>query len=374
VIRLALSVVRQILTWGLVAAVAAVGLAAGIDALRDGEEPEPVAATESEPTTSGEIEPAESTLTPAEALRAAGAPPGRLVYADESCGVHALVLPDLGERPVHDLVACQGLGLPFAQPGGVRAECAGGRLTLWAGPPNDPELYARERGCGAAARPDGTVTFVQDGNVRRFTRCPGDGPSAPLLCSEPVLTRGELSRQLHNERFGVPDPRIKEHAWLDDQRLAVIFVFEQPWVPGRSDLLVLFDRGRLVRAPFASYEKLGGITPSPTGSRVAAFDPENGDILVVDDAGGPVPLASYEGHAIAWSPDESWVAVATDDGIDVFRADGEGEPIRIPVAAHDLLWLDATDDADDALARAGDELRAAGVPAGTLTYAGAAPL
>jgi hypothetical protein len=184
------------------------------------------------------------------------------------------------------------------------------------------------------------VTFVQDGNVRRFTRCPGDGRSAPLLCSEPVLTRGELSLQLHDERFGVIDPRIKEHAWLDDQRLAVIFVVEQPWVPGRSDLLALFDRGRLVRAPFAAYEKLGGITPSPTGSRAAAFDPVTGSILVVDDTGGPVPLASYEGHAIAWSPDESWVAVARDDGIDVFRADGEGEPIRIPVAARDLLWAE----------------------------------
>ncbi|HXV96566.1 MAG TPA: hypothetical protein VD695_08455 [Gaiellaceae bacterium] len=355
---------RRILTWGLVAAVAALGLAAGIDALRGGAEPEPAATT-----TARETEPAERTLAVAGAdLRRAGVPEGRLVYSDDDCGVHSLQLPSLVQRPVHDMAACQTGPASLGPVEAVRAECARGRLTLVIGLSSDPELYARGRGCGAAWKPDGTVTFVRDGEIRRFVRCRDDPPSAPLLCSEPVLTRVELARRLPEALWRHVFPRIKELRWLDDLRLAAVVQSRTPeeWV----DFLVLFDRGRLVGEPAGPYAELGGLTASPTGRRVAAADTERGGVVAIDGAGRPIELALDDGHAIAWSPDEEWVAEATEGGIYVWRADDESpELMQIPVVARDLVWTAPPGDIETELAEARSALRAAGVSTGTLTYA-----
>jgi hypothetical protein len=45
------------------------------------------------------------------------------------------------------------------------------------------------------------------------------------------------------------------------------------------------------------------------------------------------------GDALAWSPDERWVAQATAGGIFVFRA-GEPNPelLHVPILARDLVW------------------------------------
>jgi hypothetical protein len=368
VIRLAVSAVRTILTWGLVAAVAALGLAAGIDVLRGGEEPEPVAATVTGRTTTGETNAAEPTLALAAGeLRGAGVPEGRLVYSDEDCGVHALLLPDLAERPVHDIAACRSGRTSLGRLESLRAECAGGDLTVATGPFDDPDAYARGRGCGAAWKPDGTVTFVRDGGIRRFVRCPGDAPSGPLLCSEPVLTRAQLARLLQGS--GASDrPRTTELAWVDDERFAAIVRSGPSDTP--SDRLALFDRGRLVGEPLGPYAELGGLSASPTGSRVAAADTERGGLVAIDSAGRQIQLALDDGHAIAWSPDGEWIAEATEGGIYVWRADDETpDLIHIPVVARDVAWTGSPDDTEAALAEAGDALRAAAVPEGTLTYA-----
>jgi len=340
---------RRILTWCLVGAVAALGLAAGIDALRGGEEPEPAAAVEPEPTTTGPAEPPERTLAEAGAdLRRAGVPKGRLVYSVGRCGSSVLTLPDLAQRPPRGSDACrfgwaagrgvETFGSPFA---GVRGECTRGRLVLWTGPFEDPELYARERGCDPAVKLDGTVTFVQDGGVRRFVRCPGDRRGVPLLCSRPVLTRAELARQLRRGAWFGSSPRIKELHWLTDQRFAAIVRsagVSEVGVP-ISDYLAIFERGRIARMPTLGYADLSGLRPSPSGRLVAAYNADPNGIVVVDRAGEPVQLVLDYGHGIAWSPDEHWIAEATEGGIYVFRANEDSrEFIQIPVVARDLLW------------------------------------
>lgn len=360
VIRLAVSAVRTILTWGLVAAVAALGLVAGIDALRGGDA--------REPTATGAPEPSERTLAVAAAdLQRAGVPEGRLVYSDDDCGIHALLLPNLADRPVHDMVACVNVPATLGPVEGPRAECARGQLTLLTGPLNNPEVYARGRGCGAASKLDGTLTFVQDGGVRRFALCPGAPPSAPLLCSEPVLTPAQLARQLRRAGWS-GSPRIKELAWVDDERFAAI-VRGGPTGPP-SDHLALFDRGRLVAGPLGSYGELGRLRPSPFGDVVAVADTERGGLVAIDTAGNSIPLALDDGSAITWSPDEEWVAEATEGGIYVWRADDEQPAlVQIPVVARDLVWTATPGDAQAALAEAREALRAAEIPEGTLTYA-----
>ena len=72
---------------------------------------------------------------------------------------------------------------------------------------------------------------------------------------------------------------------------------------------------------------------------MAAFEADKGGIVAIDRAGRLIPLALDRGSGIAWSPDENWIAEASEGGIYVFRADDESpEPIQIPVAARDLLW------------------------------------
>jgi hypothetical protein len=61
--------------------------------------------------------------------------------------------------------------------------------------------------------------------------------------------------------------------------------------------------------------------------------------VAVDRDGGYVRLALGTGDALAWSPDEEWIAEATADGIYVYPAD-EPNPrfIHISIVARDLVW------------------------------------
>jgi hypothetical protein len=125
---------------------------------------------------------------------------------------------------------------------------------------------------------------------------------------------------------------VRELHWLGNARFAAI-------VRDRGfDYLALVDRGRVVRGPVNGFEGLAGLKPSPHGRFVAAYE-QSGTIVIVGPAGKPVHLPVQRGDGIAWSPDEKWVAVATEGGIWVFRADGTGPaPVRIPVPAQDVLW------------------------------------
>jgi hypothetical protein len=350
---------RRIVTWCLVGAVAALGLAAGIDVLRGGGEPEPAAAPGPKATTTGgepfsttAPEPPEDMLAEARVdLEAAGVPQGKLTYADEDCRNHVVRMPGLQpdgppggyvgrcryRAVVGGLVETFG---PTRSPDwNVRAECRGGRLSLLADVfgARKPELVARARGCGAAWKPDGTVTFIDDGEVRRFARCRGDARTAPLRCSEPVLTRPELARQLRGAPWSGYVLGIKELHWLTNESFAAIMRARS--AGGASDYLVIVERGRLVGEPTFAYADLGGIRPSPSGHVVAAYDEERGGLVVVNRSGESVQLAMDHGNGIAWSPDEKWIAEATEGGIYVFRA-GENSPefIQIPFIARDLLW------------------------------------
>jgi hypothetical protein len=344
---------RRIVTWCLVGGIAALGLFVGLDALRDGGGPGPAAAAETEPTTTAVAEQPERTLVDARAeLQAAGVAEGTLSYIDGDCRHHALTTPDLGEsgtpgpgicrfRPVVGTLV-ESSGVTRSPDFSVKAECKDGRLSLWRddfGRIEPPELYARVRGCGAAWMPDGTVTFIRRGEVRRLVRCPGDGRKAPLRCSRPVLRRADLMRQLRDPGWAGSDPRVTEAYWLDGDSLATIVRARRDG--GSTDHLVLFERGRLVREPAAPYAELGGIRPSPSGRFVVAHETERGGFVVVDRQGEPVPLLLNYGSGIAWSPDERWIAEATEGGLYVFRADADStEIVQIPVAARDVLWTE----------------------------------
>lgn len=336
---------RRIATWLLVGAVAALGVAAGIDALRGDVEPEraePEARSEPAAAESGS---AERTLVDARAdLRDAGVS-GVLTYADEACRLHSVTLPDLEPHPGPRGEACifestVGNEFVFAEPSGgsygdPTPRCRGGWVELLL---PDGSLLARARGrCGFAWRPDGTPTFLRGGEVMQFAPCADDGPGEfPIRCSRAVVSRADLAREFRRASWIGFDLVVEELRWLTDTRFAAVVGARRG--PSTDHVLAVFEGRRLVHLPGFGYEALSSLRPSPSGAFVAARIGQAG-IAVVDRDGRPTRPAIRTGSALTWSPDERWIAEATADGIYVFRADEPNPAILlVPIVARDLVW------------------------------------
>jgi hypothetical protein len=159
-------------------------------------------------------------------------------------------------------------------------------------------------GCDVFSR--GDSLGVLDGNVAWFA-FPVPGGSTTLLRREEVP----------------PGLRVVEVAWLGDTRFAAVLA------PG--GVLTVWDGDQLYRRLGPGYEQ---VRASPRGQFLAAL--EDGGYAVFDGGGARLDLPA--GHAIAWSPDDRFVAVALADEIVLLRAEG-GEPLaRLSVRARDLDW------------------------------------
>ena len=322
---------RRILTWLLLGAVVALGAAAGIDALRGGE-PKRAERRSATParaeTTTG---PASPEAAVAVALREAGIS-GILEFSDEDCETHAVSLPDLTARPSGVGGACSFADTANATDYAVG--CNGGRVSI-----DDPRQapYALVRAdCEPAWKPDGRPTLLRDGEVVEPHPCP-DGGIVPMRCSRELLSGEDLVRELRGAGWRGFRFAVEELLWLSDSRAAAIVRARSR--DARGELLVVFDSRRLVTAPTAAYEDLAALRLSPSRSFVAAQIADPGGIVVVDRDGAPVRPLVRHGSALAWSPDERWIAEATEEGVYVFPADGGTPRVYVlPIVARDLIW------------------------------------
>lgn len=293
--------VHRVATLLVAAAVTALGLAAGVDALRQG-----------------------GSLTAD--LRSTGVA-GVLVMSDERCRLRALVLPELESAAAPDARACRfslskegflTVGGAVRQPGGpFTAWCRSGAVELAARSGTSlpfTRLY-RFRGCAPAWRPDGTLTYVRDREVVQLDMsCRGGGG----FCTRRLLSRPELG--------GLGAVEI---LWLDRRTLALL-------APGR---VALYRDGSPVGHADLGPHRLTGLEASPRGTFLAVRSGGPETIVVLDRALRRVPLPADGGRAIAWSPDERWVALATVDAIVLSPVREPGErTIRLPLRARDLAW------------------------------------
>ena len=62
--------------------------------------------------------------------------------------------------------------------------------------------------------------------------------------------------------------------------------------------------------------------------------------LLFDRDGRPRSVPFFVGfRSLAWSPDERWAAVATEEGVHLFpTAARSGRVERLPIVARDLAW------------------------------------
>jgi hypothetical protein len=272
--------VRRTLTWLLVGAVAALGVAAGIDALPGDDDG---TLTGPGPTATGPIEAGAADRAVSQ-LREAGVT-GVLTYSDGDCRLHALTLPDLEPAHAPPVEMCT----PFTARGGISAFAGD---VVWSG--------------------------------------------LGYQTVQVVLSQEELTAAL--ERRGVPGRyRARQAVALARGRYAVLA--QDP----TARLVGIFADGRLSGLAALGLEREAVLRPSPAGRFVAVLARGGIGVHVADLVGRGVTLPDVSHpHAIAWSPDERWTVLATASELYIFPTGRTGGPlVRIPLAVRDLAWEDA---------------------------------
>lgn len=271
---------RRLASGVLVLGLLAIALAAGVDALRRGDR------ELSTPTAGSSI----PSPAPAEALAAAGAR-GTLTWSDEECRLHAVRLPDLRPARAPRYSSCE----PHIPSGGL------GIL--------DGEVVWSGLGFQAVQ----VVLSRADFGA--------------------VVRRDPQARQL---AYGGRGPyEAKQVVTLGNDRFAVVLVNPSAdWEP----LLAFFRGDDLIRLEVRAVGLRDVIRPSPRGTYVAVIHPQGVDVHRTDGGRAVLPTVTNP-HAVAWSPDDRWTALATRYGIYVFPSERPGETIRLPLSGvRDLDW------------------------------------
>jgi hypothetical protein len=275
--------VRRTATWLLIGAVAALGLAAAVDALR--QEPDRAGAGRS---TAGA--PSRQWELAVRHLREAGVT-GVLTYSDEDCRLHAVSLPELEPVRAPSFAMCR---------------------------PATPT-----RGLTAM---DGDVVWSGLGYG-----------TADVVLSQEALSRG-LQGGLGYPVDDHVEFRAVRAAGLDAGRYAVLAdSTDEP----RERVLAAFE-GK--RALFVHPEWWVGdaraIRPSSTG-RYYALLGRDPPLFTSDGHEVSLPSGVPRARAVAWSPDDRWTAVAAHTSVYVFPSEAQAPVVRIPLAVNDLDWAPA---------------------------------
>ena len=245
---------------------------------------------------------------------------GRLFVTEPGCRLRALRLPDLvwedepdGE-PTPCMFALDAADEAFAEsisvaPGGqLRATCRDGRLVVFGSQGRTADI---PDACAPAWMPDGTLTFVREGELWQGTREP-----------RRLITRTELRAM-----FG-RDASLEEVAWFDDQRIwAVVRV-------GSTDAIALMTASQLVFSPTFTAQRIEGLQVSATG--MVAARTESG--IVFFDSGGRRALSFPGARAVAWAPGDLVAAVATPRQV-LFVAPVSREVVSLALDVEDLEWV-----------------------------------
>lgn len=283
----------------------------------------------------------------AERLRAAGAA-GELLYSDDECVIHRLILPQIERAPGPPERSCSytvspggwlSFGDEIAQAGGYdAARCRRGRIEwLFAYGTDEERPLLELRGCRPAWRPDGALTFVRGGELRIGGPCPRRRAGRVVPCSRVLLSRSDLRSALAAVPW-IPagGVRIRAVAWIGNRVAAIVVHGRRDDVAG--DSLAIFRGRRLVSAPVGPFPRLERLRVSPRGRFVAVVAPTG--VLVVDRLGRRLVRHEADARAVAWDPSERWIVFARPTEIEIAErvARRGGNAVRLPIVARDLYW------------------------------------
>jgi hypothetical protein len=279
--------VRRIATGLLVAALAALGLVAAVDALWRPGESSPQAARQ---TTTAPLLARQPELAVSQ-LREAGVS-GLLTYSDEDCRLHAVSLPELRPAQAPSFEMCR----PLTASGGLGAI--------------DGEVVWSGLGYG----------------------------TVQVVLSEEQLSRA-IRAGLGMETAEDAGFRAVQAVSLSDERYVVLA--DSTYKP-RERVLAGFDgtRSRFVH-PSWEVGEARAVRPSPQGGYFALLGEGwvGTPIFSRDGRRLDLPQEMPNPRSITWSPDERWTAVATENSVFVFRTNtGEAGVRRLPIHAYQVAW------------------------------------
>jgi hypothetical protein len=336
-------------TWLVIAAVACLAAVAIAD-VRDSDAGEPQAAT---PTTAAAGQ--DTLRAPVGAgLR------GVLYYTDENCELRAIRFPDL--RPVTIADPWTDCRFTMSPRGAGDAAMEGSR---WA--PDEVTAASESEGSVAVAstgtngfsfagfapafRPDGRLGFAAPDGVRaldidcaRVYDAATEQEAMLARCSELVLSRSDLRRAVYLDANAPDEPGslrrldLRGLAWFDSRHPVVLLRATFRLDP-RVEVVAFFED----RRPWA-ISRAFGLAPelelSPFRNYVTAHAQAGDGIVVLDRDARAVPLPTLpQAHRVAWSPDERWLAVATQASVYIVRVgDPNARARRLGLVASDLAW------------------------------------
>ena len=306
-------------TWIVLAAVLAVGAAAVADALHGS-------------LRSNAAQPAAATAV--RRIVPPGVPAGfmgTVVFSDlqDGCRLHTLRLAGFENAAPPEYRGCRFSLSPDgkeAAPEGSAWSPSGDAFAVPDG--RDLVLHAatdqtiRIRGTSPVFKTDGTLTYLRDGRLVEWTtRC---SPGSRLF---EIAFNHEASwcAQL------VYPGRLESVAWLSDSRFAAIT---------RGGEAILVDQGKILVRAQVPRKRAPRLSASPGGDYLSFW--LGGELAgIFDAAGKPVRLLSIAHvRALAWSPTERWVIVATAQGtVYLLRPNaGDAQLRRLDIQARDIAW------------------------------------
>jgi hypothetical protein len=287
-------------TWIIVAAVGVLVALAAADALRSTNEgsPETSVAEPSMPDLQG------------------------VIVVGPNCSVKALRLPELLEFQAPRQTDCG--GLVWSRDGTLNASCAGGYTDVGT---SEGRHLLRIGGCAPAWREDGSVSVIRDGELF-FARRRGQ---PRIFFSREQLAQGLAGRVPSGETF-----ELVEVAWVTLTNFAAIVRGPHPW---ERAVAFLSPGGAGTLIPELG-QRISDLRVSPLGNVAFARNQLGREFVMLTDAGVEVPLPRIaNARAIAWSPDEEWVALATRTATFIARTGTRRVVFRIPAGGDTLAWL-----------------------------------
>ena len=273
---------------------------------------------------------------------------GVLYYTDNFCRLRGLTLPSLEAVEAPEWEDCGFSLAPGADgvlPQGITWEPGETKRVVGLDGYVHVVLEAtgweyRFPGESPAFRPHGPLTFVRDGQVLEVTGYCRPWRSVPW-CERVLLTNRELLCPLED---GSSTPVVKDIAWLTPTRLAVVLAFEE------EDMIAFYEGNELVDLVPGVGGRFTELIVSPRRQYPAARVGRPSGFVFVDRDGRSFALREIRrdnfgrppftaGRAVAWSPDDSWTAIARSTSV-VFFSMGRQRPtfVSLGVTAYDLAW------------------------------------
>lgn len=217
-------------------------------------------------------------------------------------------------------------GLVWSRDETLYANCIG-RLTYIG--TAEGRRVAQVGGCAPAWRMDGALGVIRHGGLVIARRL---GQPTELVSRRQLATalRGVVARPGNYE--------LQEIAWIDLNRFAAIVHGAQPW---EQALIVLTTRGVLEFGVTEYGARIRDLRVSPLGDYVAYARTSLGrEFVMTSWDAGPVRLPRI-GNAlnVAWSPDESHVAISTRNTTFVTATGNARAELQIPLGGRYVAWI-----------------------------------